>query len=63
MKIRKKEKYVEMPLTVFVEEFPELARLFPINLNDYVSDTEYRVRLSDNGRIEFGYLSDDWSIK
>lgn len=49
--------YIELPLKVFAERFPQLYAMLPPVFD--INDNEYIVRLKE-GRIEVGYASDDW---
>ena len=55
--------YIQMPLSVFVEKFPDISNNIQIsNLFD-ISDSNYIVRLDPiNFRIEIGYTEDAWLI-
>lgn len=63
MKIKMKKNYVEMPFKVFLDEFPEAINMFPVEVRSMLlSDPCYIVRLSEDGKLEVGYLEDNWSI-
>lgn len=55
--------YLQMPLPLFVEKFPDIANDLKFsNLFD-LSDSNYIVRLDPiNFRIEIGYTEDAWLI-
>lgn len=57
MKSNYKLNYVEMPLKLFVNRFPDFVQMLPPALD--LNDDKYIVRIKD-GVIEFGYLEDDW---
>ena len=63
MNQKKNVVYLQMPLPVFVEKFPDIANNIQIsNLFD-ISDSNYIVRLDPiNFRIEIGYTEDAWLI-
>lgn len=61
--MKTKSNYVEMTVIEFLDFFPEGINFFPLHLRPMIlSDPEYLVRLSEDGRIELGYKSDKWSI-
>lgn len=63
MKTKRKYHYVEMPLSEFLDFYPEGINLFPPDLRPmFLSDPEDLVRFSEDGRFEVGYKSDNWSI-
>lgn len=63
MKSRIKKEYIEMPFQVFIENCPDAINLFPPEVRSMLmSDSEYLVRLSEDGTLEVGYKSDKWSI-
>ena len=63
MKSKVKKEYIEMPFQVFIKECPEAIELFPSEFRSMLlSDNDYIVRLSDDGSLEVGYKSDNWSI-
>ena len=63
MSQKKNTVYLQLPLPVFVEKFPEIANDLKFsNLFD-LSDSNYIVRLDPiNFRIEIGYTEDEWII-
>lgn len=63
MSQKKNAVYLQMPLPVFVEKFPDISNNLKIsNLFD-ISDSNYIVRLDPiNFRIEIGYTEDAWLI-
>lgn len=63
MSQKKNTVYLQLPLPVFVEKFPEIANDLKFsNLFD-LSDSNYIVRLDPiNYRIEIGYIEDAWII-
>ena len=63
MNQKKNVVYLQMPLPVFVEKFPDIANDLKFsNLFD-LSDSNYIVRLDPiNFRIEIGYTEDAWLI-
>lgn len=63
MSQKKNTVYLQLPLPVFVEKFPEIANDLKFsNLFD-LSDSNYIVRLDPiNFRIEIGYTEDAWII-
>ena len=63
MSKKKNAVYLQLPLPVFVEKFPEIANdLNFSNLFD-LSDSNYIVRIDPiNFRIEIGYTEDAWLI-
>ena len=63
MSNKKNAVYLQFPLPVFVEKFPEFSDALKLtNLFD-ISDSNYIVRLDPiNFRIEIGYTEDAWLI-
>lgn len=63
MSQKKNAVYLQLPLPVFIEKFPEIANDLKLsNLFD-LSDSNYIVRLDPiNFRIEIGYTEDAWII-
>lgn len=63
MSKKKNSLYLQLPLSVFVEKFPEIANDLKFsNLFD-LSDSNYIVRIDPiNFRIEIGYTEDAWLI-
>ena len=49
--------YIELPLKVFAEVFPQLYAILPPVFD--INDTNYIVRYKD-GQIEVGYKEDTW---
>lgn len=49
--------YIELPLKVFAEMFPQLYVMLPPVFD--INDTNYIVRYKD-GQIEVGYKEDTW---
>lgn len=63
MKSKIKREFIEMPFQAFIEKCPDAIYLFPPEYRDmFLSDPEYIVRLSDDGSLEIGYKSDNWTI-
>lgn len=63
MKAKIKKDFIEMPFKVFLDKFPEAINLFPVEVRSMLlSDPCYIVRLSEDGKLEVGYLEDNWSI-
>lgn len=61
--MKTKADYVEMTLIEFLEFYPEGIEFFPQPLRSmFLSDPNYLVRLSEDGRFEVGYKTDKWSI-
>ena len=52
--------YIELPLKVFLKRFPQFYCMIPPVLD--INDNDYIVRIKD-GKVEFGYASDNWVIK
>lgn len=63
MNQKKNVVYLQLPLPLFVEKFPEIANELQFsNLFD-LTDSNYIVRLDPiNFRIEIGYTEDAWLI-
>lgn len=62
MKARYKS-YLQMPLREFVKMFPEVAedlKELPV-FDMLMEDPDYIVRVTD-GKLEIGYVGDDWAI-
>ena len=56
-------KFVEMTFLELIDKFPEAIDFFPPETRSMLlSDPKYLVRVSEDGRLEVGYKSDDWSI-
>ena len=49
--------YIELPLKVFAERFPQLYAMLPPVFD--IIDTIYIVRYKD-GQVEVGYADDKW---
>ena len=53
-------KYIQLPLATFLRLHPEFLEMFPLRI---FHDDRYVVRLQpDSGRLEVGFLSDNWVI-
>lgn len=52
--------YIELPLKIFLKRYPNFIFLLPSFID--LEDDNYIVRFK-NGIIEFGYTSDDWTLK
>lgn len=64
MKVKCKNRYIEMSFKDFIKEYPDALYLFPAEMhNSLMTDSEYIVRLSEDGKLEVGYASDNWSLK
>lgn len=69
MKARIKEvfyagEYTEMPLSDFIEQFPEFVPMFSrmLDVEELVRhDDNYIIRFNEYG-VEFGYYSDSWQM-
>lgn len=64
MKARVKN-YIEMPLADVPECIPDLVKVLRETMPDFdtmLNDSEYIIRISNDGRVEVGYASDDWSV-
>lgn len=54
--------YLQFPLPVFVEMFPDIANMLP-PIFDF-TDSNYIVRFDPyKGRVEIGYTEDAWIIE
>ena len=63
MNQKKNEVYLQIPLPLFVEKFPDIANNLQISKLFDISDSNYIVRLDPiNFRIEIGYTEDAWLI-
>ncbi len=61
-KIRRKD-YIEMPLSTFLSQFPELAADLPLDVRRLALDDHYIIRLdAAHCKLEIGYQEDDWLI-
>lgn len=55
-----KVNYLQFPLSAFLKMYPSIVALLPPGLD--ISDPDYFVRVDSSGRVEFGYLSDNWVL-
>ena len=63
MSQKKNAVYLQLPLPLFVEKFPEIANDLNFSTVFDLSDSNYIVRLDTiNFRIEIGYTEDAWII-
>lgn len=57
----KTRKYIQLPLVMFRQMFPDQAKAFPTFLD---SDPHYLVRYDYvSGMLEIGYEEDSWTIQ
>lgn len=66
MKYNDKKKYIECSVPEFLFMFPDeykmLEKETPELLADILDDKDYIIRISSDGVIELGYISDKWVI-
>lgn len=61
--MKSKVNFVEMTFLELLDKFPEAINFFPPDTRSMLlSDPDYLVRISDDGRLEVGYKGDKWSI-